>query len=84
MSPIHETCVSDLIFNVATKKGELDYDLIEMYYNFTLPDIIFLQADFELIQSLPSHLQPDIILTTSNNICIDTLQMDLNDTDLII
>ena len=83
LSPIHETCVSDLIFNIPTKKSKLDYNLMEMYYNFTLPDIIFLQADFELIQALPNHLQPDIILTTFNNICVDTLQMDLNDNDLI-
>lgn len=44
----------------------------------------FIMVDLILaIQALPNHLQPDIILTTFNNICVDTLQIDLNDNDLI-
>jgi len=38
-------------------------DMIELYYNFALPDIIFLQASTEEIAQLPSHIQPDMTLS---------------------
>ena len=36
---------------------------IELYYNFTLPDILFLHQSRPETMVLPDNLQPDLILT---------------------
>jgi len=54
----------DLIFHL-NRHGEDRVSLpalIELYYNFTLPDILFLHIGLQDLFSLPSGLQADIII----------------------
>ena len=64
ISTTQNTCVESFTYaiNECNKKNFSDMQLIELYYNFMLPDIIFLQMKIEDIYVLPKELHASIIL----------------------
>ena len=60
-----ETSAEDLVFSL-NRQGATQVelpDLIELYYNFMLPDIIFLHIELPTLIKLPKKLQADITLS---------------------
>jgi hypothetical protein len=65
-------------------------DLIKLYYNFALPDILFLHMDLHSLFALPKNLQPDIVIahngnkSTYSNYCdeVSILELDENEINL--
>jgi len=60
-------------------------DMIKLYYNFALPDILFIHTDLERVFDLPEELRPDVVVGSlgesyypwhRNEIVLDILQDD--------
>ena len=67
LSTVHVTKVEDFIFSLDVQiekhNNELSLaDMIMLYYNFTLPDILFLHLDQQQTASLPKKFKPDIVI----------------------
>ena len=64
-----ETSPPDFIYSLHRHKmGQLSaHDLIELYYNFTLPDILFLHQEIAETMALPENLQADLILAAPDS-----------------
>ncbi|MCL2361466.1 MAG: S8 family serine peptidase [Defluviitaleaceae bacterium] len=68
----------DLLYSL-TWNGDIPItipELIELYYNFALPDIIFLQMEIADLTALPDNMQPDLILRTQEVRDIDIIAWD--------
>ena len=65
LSACLETSSADFIYSLHQQKmGQVSTpELIGLYYNFTLPDILFLHMSMPEIASLPDNLHADLILT---------------------
>ena len=63
-----QTNVTDFVFQLsAMKSGQTNAPaslpaLVELYYNFILPDILFLHMDASVALTLPEGMRPDIII----------------------
>ena len=72
-----KTSIEDCIFKLSWQNENISLlGLIELYYNFTWPDIIFLHMGFQKISTLPEKMQADIIIgqqtdRTSTCECLD-------------
>jgi len=64
LSKCTETSASDFIYSLnwhGADKVSIEA-FIELYYNFALPDIIFLQMGMKDAVALPEGMQPDVVL----------------------
>jgi len=64
LSATKKTNTADFIYSLNWHGSDMitQPDLIELYYNFTLPDILFLQMPMKDMFALPEKLQADIVL----------------------
>jgi len=61
LSQSHKTCVTDHVFHLSWQLGQIPLpDLIELYHNFTLPDILFLHTKGEEV--MPDGINADITI----------------------
>ena len=77
LSRTQETDAAGFVCNLQWHgNGEIPLqNLIELHYNFALPDIIFLQIPMEEILTLPENLQPDIVLKLTDSHTGHTLDL---------
>jgi len=62
----HETSIVDFMYSLESTIPTRE--LIGLYYNFALPDIIFLQMRLEDIMLLPKELQADVVIKAGGQI----------------
>ena len=62
LSQTQKTDIPGLIFNFGGQSEAEGSDIIELYYNFALPDIIFLHMDLSEVITLSENLQADIVI----------------------
>jgi len=66
-----ETWIENCIFRLSWENELISLpDLIELYYNFTWPDIIFLHMELKEVLALPSEMQVDIVIGESTDLDI--------------
>jgi hypothetical protein len=65
-----ETNTQDLIFNLNWNgAGEASFSqIIKLFYNFTLPDIMFLHMEINEALALPKEMKPEIIVSQSGEL----------------
>ena len=64
LSTTLETNVEALLFQITWQEEQVSLpDLIKLYYNFTMPDIIFLHMDIQQAFSNPGSMKPDVVIT---------------------
>jgi len=65
LSQSEKTCITNYTYELNTQLSDIDTipNLIELYYNFAQPDILFLQIDLQELLHLPKKgIKADIIL----------------------
>jgi len=64
LSDAQHTNAAKFVYNLSWPgTGEATaVELIELYYNFALPDILFLQIDIQATTNMPKNLQADVLL----------------------
>jgi len=81
LSSTQETNILDYIFHLGWKGKPIALsNIIELYYNFTLPDILFLHIPLRDALDLPKNMQPDIIIGHHDS--LNTLYLNINAEDL--
>lgn len=84
LSQYSKTNVSDLIFQLNWQgEGQVSVsELIELYYNFTLPDILFLHMDLQSLLALQRGLQTDLIIKSHDTKIADDCWDDISILDI--
>jgi len=70
LSISYATDISKLLFQLKWQGGDISslLDLIVLYYNFTLPDIILLHMPLSEFYVLPSSMHPDALICFPNSV----------------